>query len=64
MWVVIWTTEGLGDFWHAFDDEKDARAHYDYLCGLERIYTASLCAPIESTDYENPLKRKKLFGIF
>ena len=35
-----------------FEDLKKARLHYDTLLGYDDLHSVSLCAVIESTDYE------------
>ena len=55
MWIVCFTTTSGNDRWDAFDNEPEARAAYAKRLTLETTYTASLCVPIESTDYSNPL---------
>lgn len=53
-WIVcaVWDREAVADDeWHAFDTEAAARAAYDNV--IENgAATASLCAVIQSTDYE------------
>ena len=61
--VVCWTEytpwkRGAGssgkmtDHWEAFDRSTPAENFYQQLISDPAIYTASICRPIKSTDYE------------
>ena len=64
MWLVVWTYiedqcdhRVAVDRWEAFDTKKAAEAKYlQVKLGVRDLVTASLCVPIESTDYTNPLE--------
>lgn len=62
--LVVWThqIEGvkgtpssvnkiLHDQWMAFDSYMDARSMYRKLIRRDDIYSASVCIPVDSTDY-------------
>jgi len=60
-WLVLWTVkvkdftslEGYRyyDHWIARDSYSDAQKEYRKLCNLETTYSASVCLPVDSTDY-------------
>ena len=55
MYILVWTTRKNGKFnsyWEAHDDRKLAETLYSELLDNPAIYTASLCKPIMSTDYD------------
>jgi hypothetical protein len=42
------------DRWETYDDKHDAQKTYDFLVNEnENLWTASICKPIQSTDYFN-----------
>lgn len=59
MWIVVWTTlDGGGcmsDHYGAFESLSEAKEAYLDLLD-EGVYSAHLCAPVDSTDYGNPLR--------
>ena len=57
MYILIWTTRKNGKFnsyWEEHDDLELAQTLYDELLDNEAVYTAALCKPIMSTNYDNP----------
>ena len=59
MWLVLFCHKdahgNAHDGWSAHDDIEEARRVYQECLAEPDIYSVSLCAPIESTDYDNPL---------
>lgn len=58
MWLVLYCMrdhEGTLDKWGAFETLEEARVAYQEALDNEWTYSVSLCAPVESTDYDNPL---------
>ena len=55
-YLVVWETKNsegvMTDHWVATSDEEEAHTQYKALISRNDIYTASLCWPIRSTDYE------------
>ena len=55
MYLVVWVALGVNneprDLWVAHESLEDARTHYNALIALDEVYTVSICAVIESTDY-------------
>lgn len=65
MYLVVWTEKhpasgtgliGFTDHWSTHETREEADAVYDEVKGWHYCYSASLCAPLESTDYDNPLE--------
>lgn len=55
MYILVWTTrknDKFNSYWEAHDDLELAQTLYDELLDNEAVYTASLCKPIQSTDYD------------
>ena len=63
-YLVVWTHQIEGvkgtpsgvnkimhDQWMAFDSYMDARSMYRKLIKRDDIYSASVCIPVDSTDY-------------
>lgn len=57
MYIVCWVDRVDGRFidrWEAYDDKHDAQKAYDFLVNEnENLWTASICKPVQSTDYFN-----------
>jgi hypothetical protein len=57
MYIVCWVDRVDGRFidrWETYDDKHDAQKTYDFLVNEnENLWTASICKPIQSTDYFN-----------
>ena len=57
-WIVCWSFrytdkhEITKDFWKPFDDYQEAKAAFDYLYNHGKIYSRSLTAVMESSDYD------------
>jgi len=57
-WLLCWTLrytekhEITKDFWRAFDSHAEAKKKYNQLYHNENVYSRSLCAVMESSDYE------------
>ena len=60
-YLVVFTTKNANyestgdttDYWEAFlDDEEEAKKRYCEVLKLENLWSASLCLPKYSTDYE------------
>jgi hypothetical protein len=57
-WIVCYTlmdttTGSFQDEWEIFESYDDAYMHHDTLCKTEdNLHTSTICAVIESTDYE------------
>jgi hypothetical protein len=45
-------TNDVTDHWAAFDDEAQVQRQYDSLLERDDLWSASICAVIESTDYD------------
>jgi hypothetical protein len=53
MYIVAYTTKDLmKDYWYTYENFEDAKRHYDDCLQEQNIWTASLCKPIMSTDFE------------
>ena len=56
MYLLVWTDRVNGAFrdaWQAYETREDAQTAYDFLTEQnENLYSASICKPIISTDYE------------
>ena len=52
MYAVIWTTWDMVDHWLPFPTLPEAKAHYASIVSLDSTWTASICAVVESTDYD------------
>lgn len=42
----------LSDHWEVHETHLEAKASYDELMERDDLYVASICAPLESTDYD------------
>lgn len=51
MYIIAWSNTLSVDFWHAYESLDDARRLYNELTNSENVYTVSLLAVIESSDY-------------
>ena len=57
-WIVCWTLRSMEthevtkDFWRPFESYAEAKQKYDQLYHNEKVYIRSLCAVMESSDYE------------
>jgi len=57
-WILCWTLrstethEATKDFWRPFETYAEAKKKYDQLYHNEKVYSRSLCAVMESSDYE------------
>lgn len=61
MYLVVWTTQKQSlrdqrrtisrDRWEACETLAEAKAKYAELIAREDVWSASLCTPLESTDY-------------
>ena len=52
-WIVCWMlSTPEEDLWQPFESYNEAKAFYDDLWKDEKVYTQSLTAVIESTDYD------------
>ena len=65
MYLVVWTEKNHGsgdgrwlmdDHWSAHETLAEAEAAYAVVRDQSNCYSASICVPIESTDYSNPLE--------
>lgn len=56
MWILVWMTKKHNEYWDAYDNESEARAAYAKRLGMASTYSVSLCVPILSTDYSNPME--------
>ena len=57
MFILVWTDRINGKFidhWQAYEGQEAAQKDYEALIGFEDTWSASLCAPIKSTDYAAP----------
>jgi hypothetical protein len=56
MYIVVWITLGLNnelcDLSFTHETLENARIHYNALIGMDEVYSVSLCAVIESTEFE------------
>lgn len=54
--LVCWTEQKTGepaaDYWETFERITAAEGLYQQLINDPTVYTASICRPIRSTDYE------------
>ena len=54
-YIVCWTDRVNGvfvDAWEVCESREDAQSKYDFLISQnENLYTASICTPVQSTDY-------------
>lgn len=54
--LVCWTEQKPGepaaDYWETFERITAAEGLYQQLINEPAVYTASICRPIRSTDYE------------
>ena len=59
MWLVLFCHKDASgkanDGWSAHDTREEAERVYDECLREDGIYSVSLCAPVKSTDYDNPL---------
>ena len=57
-WIVCYTlkipsTGRLRDGWQVFESYDDAYMHHDNLCKtVNNLHSSTICAVMESTDYE------------
>ena len=52
-WIVCWTLKDSGeDGWQPFESYSQAKAFYDEDAANGEVYTQSLTAVMESTDYD------------
>jgi len=56
MYIVCWMTNNNRSYWSAFDDPDNARSEYERLRCLDTIYTVTLSAVVDSTDYPSTLE--------
>ena len=56
IYIVCWVDRVNGlfiDAWEACESREEAQQKYDFLTNEnENLWTASICAPVQSTDYE------------
>ena len=51
-WTTVWkSNDDQVDEWCVFENLNDAQNYYEELIKDYRVYTASVCVPIQSTDY-------------
>lgn len=53
MFIVVWTDVHGVDQYAAYETIETARGWYAHVKGLANTYTASICAVVESTDYDS-----------
>lgn len=57
MYIVCWVDKVNGGFidrWETYDEQHDAEKAYDFLINENgNLWTASICKPMQSTDYLN-----------
>ena len=54
-YIVVCSTEEekyIQDQWRHFESYQDAKNWYEHLLTVPNLYSASICTPIESTDYD------------
>jgi hypothetical protein len=51
IFIVVWQDNIASDCWQAFDDLSAAQAFYAQLLTTDTLYSASICQPVQSTDY-------------
>lgn len=51
VYLVVWQENTGSDHWQAFDTLSAAQAFYTELLASETLYSASICQPVQSTDY-------------
>jgi hypothetical protein len=63
-YLVVWTSIGecreYTSNWTVHEEIEDALGSYQRLLRRDDTYTASVCVPITSTDYETPSGYKAL----
>ena len=64
-YIVAWTLQDkkrgtTRDFWEVIEGRRDAKARYDELAEVDDLYTLSIAAIVESSDYPTHPKFKEV----